>query len=297
MQSTTTVSYRRRCARVGFASVLMAVTSGVAMAKNEKTQPTEAPVFDRTKFERSTIVDNKYHPLVPGTRHIYKGSVQEGGERIPHRVVWTVTDLTKVVDGVRAVVVHEQDHRAGKLIESELVFFAQDSAGNVWHLGQLRETYDETEFVGGRAWLGGTDGAKAGIMMQADPRPGTSRYSQGFAPPPFNWTDVGRVDKIGQKTCVKTGCYKDVLVISEGSTEEGPDAEQLKYHAPGVGFVRVGWRGKGEKLRESLELTEIVKLDANAMAQARAEALEIEKRAYIYGRTPPAELNPVAQAH
>ena len=88
-----------------------------------------------------------------------------------------------------------------------------------------------------------------------------------------------------------------MLVISEGSTEEGPDAEQLKYHAPGVGFVRVGWRGKGEKLRESLELTEIVKLDANAMAQARAEALEIEKRAYIYGRTPPAELNPVAQAH
>ena len=32
------------------------------------------------------------------------------------------------------------------------------------------------------------------------------------------------------------------------------------------------------------------------MAQARAEALEIEKRAYIYGRTAPAELNPVAQA-
>ena len=65
MQSTTTVSYRRRCARVGFASVLMVVTSGVAMAKNEKTPAAEVPVFDRTKFERSTVVDNKYHPLVP----------------------------------------------------------------------------------------------------------------------------------------------------------------------------------------------------------------------------------------
>jgi hypothetical protein len=266
------------------------------MAKDEKGPRIEPPQFDRTNFERSTIVDNKYHPLVPGTRHTYKGSVQEGGERVPHKVVWTVTDLTKVVDGVRAVVVHEQDHQAGKLIESELVFFAQDNAGNVWHLGQLRETYDETEFVGGRAWLGGTDGAKAGIMMQADPRPGTPGYSQGYAPPPFNWTDVGRVDKGGQKTCVRTDCYKDVLVISEGSTEEGPDAEQLKYHAPGVGFVRVGWRGKGEKLRETLELTEIVKLDAKAMAAARAEALAIERRAYIYGRTAPAELNPLAQA-
>jgi hypothetical protein len=187
-------------------------------------------------------------------------------------------------------------HRACKLIESELVFFAQDDAGNVWHLGQLRETYDETEFVGGRAWLGGTDGAKAGIMMKADPRAGTPGYAQGYAPAPFDWNDVGRVDKVGQKTCVRTGCYKDVVVISEGSTEEGPDAEQLKYHAPGVGFVRVGWRGTGEKLRETLELTEIVKLDAKALAEARAEALAIEKRAYIYGRTAPAELNPVAQA-
>jgi hypothetical protein len=60
--------------------------------------------------------------------------------------------------------------------------------------------------VGGRAWLDGTDGAKAGIMMQADPRAGTPGYSQGYAPPPFNWTDVGRVDKVGQKTCVRTGC-------------------------------------------------------------------------------------------
>jgi hypothetical protein len=273
---------------------LLAISSGFAMAKDEKGP--EVPQLDRTKFERSTVVDNKYHPLVPGTRHIYNGSTQEGRERVPHKVVWTVTDLTKVVDGVRAVVVHEQDHRDGKLIESELVFFAQDDAGNVWHLGQLRETYDETEFVGGRAWLGGTDGAKAGIMMQADPRAGTPGYSQGYAPPPFNWTDHGRVDKVGQKTCVRTGCYKDVLVISEGSAEEGPDAEQLKYHAPGVGFVRVGWRGKGEKLRETLELTEIVKLDEKAMAEERAESLAIEKRAYIYGRTAPAELNPLAQA-
>jgi len=33
-----------------------------------------------------------------------------------------------------------------------------------------------------------------------------------------------------------------------------------------------------------------VKLTPDALAKARAEALEIEKRAYLYGRTPPAEL-------
>jgi hypothetical protein len=43
-------------------------------------------------------------------------------------------------------------------------------------------------------------------------------------------------------------------------------------------------------LKETLELTEVVKLAPEALAKARAEALEIEKRAYLYGRTPPAEL-------
>ena len=57
-----------------------------------------------------------------------------------------------------------------------------------------------------------------------------------------------------------------------------------------MGYIRVGWRGKGEKLRETLELSEIVKLTPDALAKARAEALDIEKRAYLYGRTPPAEL-------
>jgi hypothetical protein len=134
------------------------------------------------------------------------------------------------------------------------------------------------------------DGSSPGIMMKADPQPGTPSYSQGYAPPPFNWTDRATVEKAGQKVCVPAGCYKDVLVIVEGSKGEGPDAQQLKYYAPGVGYIKVGWRGKGEKLRETLELAEIVKLTPDALAKARAEALEIETRAYLYGRTPPAEL-------
>lgn len=289
MQSKSKAFHYRRYTRAGLASALMAVSSSVALAIDEKAVESEAALFNSAKFDRSTVIDNKYFPLKPGTRHVYNGSTQEGNERIPHRIVWTVTDLTKDINGVRAVVVWDRDFSAGKLIESELVFFAQDNDGNVWHLGQIRETYDDVEFVGGRAWLGGSEGAKPGIMMMADPASVKRTYSQGYAPPPFNWTDVARVDKLGQKTCVKTGCYKDVLVTTEGSTEEGPDAEQLKYHAPGVGFVRVGWRGNREKNRETLELTKIVKLDEKEMAEARAEALAIEKRAYIYGRTPPAE--------
>ena len=109
----------------------------------------------------------------------------------------------------------------------------------------------------------------------------------------MRWTDRATVDQMGQKTCVRKGCYEDVLVIAETSKEE-PNAEQLKYYARGVGNVRVGWRGKGEKLKETLELIEVVQLDPKALAEARAKALELDKRAYkiskkVYANTPPAE--------
>lgn len=246
--------------------------------------------LDQSNFdENSANITNKWLPLKPGTQMIFEGSTQEDDERVPHRVVQTVTTLTKVIDGVRAVVVWDVDYQDDTLAESELIFFAQDKSGNVWHLGQYSEVYDEVEFVGGRAWLSGIDGARAGIMMMADPKPGTASYSQGFAPPPFNWTDRGQVDQVDQETCVPAGCYKDVLVIAESSDEEGPDAEQLKYYAPDVGYVRVGWRGAGETNRETLELVEIVELDAEASAMTMAEALDLEKRAYLYAMTSPAE--------
>ena len=292
-----TCSYRRVSL---FLAVFLAASgfgllSGVVMAQKGERLEIQFEEFDPNNFDRSTNIDNKWFPLKPGTRYVYKGTTQEEKKRVPHRLEFVVTDLAKTINGVRALVIWELDYKAGRMVEQELMFFAQDKAGNVWHLGQLSEVYDEKEFVGARAFLVGTDGARAGIMVPAEPRPGTPSYSQGYAPPPFNWTDRGRVDQVGQKTCVPTGCYNDIVVIAETSDAEGPKAEQLKYYAPGTGLVRVGWRGKAEKLKESLELVEVVKLDPEALAKACAEALELEKRAYVYGRTPPAEFMRAAE--
>jgi hypothetical protein len=267
----------------------LALSSGGALAQKAKATEDALEAFDRNNFVNSANVDNKWLPLQPGTQLVYKGFTQEDEKRVPARVVQTVTDLTKLVNGVRAVVVWDVDYKDGALKESEIVFFAQDKDSNVWLLGELVELYEDGDFQGSSAWIAGMDRSSPGIMMKADPRPGTPSYSQGYAPPPFNWTDRATVEKAGQKVCVPAGCYKDVLVIVEGSKGEGPDAQQLKYYAPGVGNIKVGWRGKGEKLRETLELAEIVKLTPEALAKARTEALEIEKRAYLYGRTPPAE--------
>jgi hypothetical protein len=247
-----------------------------------------ADEFNPDNFDRSTIIDNEWWPLTPGTQYIYEGFTVEDDEEIQHRIVSTVTDLTKVIGGVNGVVVFDRDYSDDLLVESELAFFAQDNDGNIWHLGEYSEVYDEVEFVGGRAWLvGHLEGAKAGIQMKADPQLGTPDYSQGYAPPPFNWTDRARVYEMGQTTTVQFGSFEDVLVTEEFNEEE-PGAFQLKYYARGVGKVRVGWRGDDAQ-QETLELVDIVQLGPEELAEVRAEALALETRAYVYAQTPPAE--------
>jgi hypothetical protein len=273
--------------------IFLGLTIGVVMAQDEDDKGMENEFanlleIDPGNFSNSTQINNEWMPLRPGTQFIYEGFTAEEDEKIPHRIVFTVTDLTKVINGIRTVVVYDRDFSRGVMEESELTFFAQDNDGNVWHLGQYRETYDHLEFVGGRVWLVDLpEGAKAGIMMTAKPQLGKDSYSQGYAPFPFNWTDRAQVYKMGEKTKVPAGKYEDVLIIEEYNQEE-PNAFQLKYYARGVGNVRVGWRGT-DATQETLELTKVVELSPEDLAKIREEALMLEKRAYMYGKTLPAE--------
>jgi hypothetical protein len=288
---------------IGVTLLLMATAcgggaEGGSAGNGDRSQPAKlvlsAKDFDRSRFDDdSTKVTNRWFPLEPGTQYVYEGSALDDGERLKRRVVFTVTDLTKVVAGVRTVVAWDRDYDDGELIESELAFFAQDTAGNVWHLGQYPEEYEEGKLVKAPAWLEGIAGARAGLAMKAEPQPEAKSYAQGFAPAPLYWDDRARVYKMDQRTCVPVECYDNVLVMEEFERRK-PGAFQLKYYAPGVGGIRVGWRGPKEEEKETLVLTDLVHLTKNGLADVRREALALEKRAYkiskdVYGRTTPIE--------
>ena len=246
-------------------------------------------------FDKSENIDNAWWPLKPGMQWTFEGYVEEEGKRESHKLVFTVTDLVKVIDGVRARVIYDTDLTKGKLVEQELAYFAQDKSGNVWHLGQYREVMEDKIFVGGQIWvINNPPGAKAGIMMPADPKLGSPSYSEGFAPPPFYWTDRGRVYQVGQKVKVPAGSYNDVLVIEEFD-EENPGAFQLKYYAKGVGNIKVGSRGKKGGTDEKLELTKVRQLNETEMAAIRVKAFELEKRAGMYPVNPPMEQTPLTK--
>ncbi|HEX6033315.1 MAG TPA: hypothetical protein VFY83_02730, partial [Anaerolineales bacterium] len=74
-------------------------------------EPTEDPEFalldiEMATFDNPTQIDNKYFPLTPGTEYVYDGFTQEGNNKIPHSIIYTVTDLTKEVAGIQTVVAY-----------------------------------------------------------------------------------------------------------------------------------------------------------------------------------------------
>lgn len=252
--------------------------------------------FDASQFDESTKIDNPWFPLKPGTQFVWEGFTEDAGEKIPHRVILSVTDLTKVVEGIRNVVVWDQDYSSGTLAETELAFFAQDKSGIIWHFGQYPEVYEDGKLIESPAWVAGIEDARPGITIKAKPVLNGPSYSQGLGPA-VNWTDRARVVATGLEVCVPAGCYKDVIVTEETSESEILEgAFQLKYYARGVGNIKVDWRG-ADATRETLELVKINTLDAKGLAEVREKALALEKSAYevsknVYGKTKPAEAPP-----
>jgi hypothetical protein len=246
--------------------------------------------IDLTKFSNPTTVDNAYFPLVPWQRRTFTGTATIDGERLSRKVVLTITDLTKEIAGVRSVVAYEVDYTDGVLGEAEIVLWAQDDDGVVWRMGEYPEVIEDGELVETPVWIHGFEDALAGIAMLADPQPDAPSYAQGWGPK-VEWNDRARIVEIGSKTCVRAGCYEDVLVIDEFNPDE-PDARQTKYFAKGVGGVRVGWAGALEEEKEVLELIKLETLSVAAQGRVRAQVLAQDARGYtsnpnVYGKTPP----------
>jgi hypothetical protein len=259
-----------------------------AIAKNCSPLP-----LDRKDFPDRPRINNRFLPYVPGTQFFLDGSViLQDGKPHAHRIETTVTDLTKVIDGVRTMVVFDVDIQDHKVIESELFFVAQDGDGTVWTLGEYPEEYDRGKLAGApRTWISGLAGARAGIAMLAKPRVGTPTFLQGLAPK-VQFKDCATVFKTGQRTCVPVHCFNDVLVTDEFAPLDPAGGHQRKSFAPGVGTIKVAAAGGVDP--EALQLTKAAKLCPAEFAKVREQALKQDHRGYtvskdVYAKTPTAQ--------
>ena len=193
-----------------------------------------------------SVNPNRYFPLLQGAQWKYLTTYRDdSGELVTERDTVTVTNRTKLIDGITCVVVTDVVRASNGTIEQTEDWFAQDTTGNVWYCGEIsqqQETFDGDvpslpELVGIEgSWKTGRDGAKAGIQMLAHPAVGKT-YRQELL-----WVDaedVATVLAVNANESVSGGAFRcnSACIETRDYAAIEPDADEHKYYAPGVGLM------------------------------------------------------------
>ncbi len=236
---------RRSKLKPGAALLLIAAAVGLAACGGDEAPATAESVDPPAALPQgsepveldpgdfTTEIDNPWWPMSPGSRWVYEETNVAGESQ---RVVVEVTDKTKMIaNGVEARVVRDVVTAGGEPIEVTDDWYAQDSAGNIWYLGE-----DTAEYKNGKvtsrqgAFEAGVDGAQAGIAMPADPQPGMEyrqEYYAGEAEDRAGVITVGR-----EQVEVPFGFFDDVVMTRDLVPTE-PKVQELKFYARDVGPV------------------------------------------------------------
>ncbi|MBM3243165.1 hypothetical protein FJZ31_43450 [Candidatus Poribacteria bacterium] len=229
---------------IGLAAIFLVGCNSNSLT-NGTVDETYNPIINSATFVAK--VDNPYFPLKPGTTFIYQGETEDGTER--NEIV--VTDQTKNILGVTAIVVWDRVWLEDELIEETYDWYAQDKDGNVWYFGEDSKEYENGKVVSAKgSWEAGVAGAKPGIIMKANPQIGDSyrqEYYKGEA------EDMADVLSLNESVSVPYGSFENCLKTKDWTPLE-PDVVEHKYYAPGVGVV-LEVMVKGETQR--MELVDI----------------------------------------
>jgi hypothetical protein len=249
-----------------------------------KPKPKPAPKPAAAPAAVPTTTGNRWYPLDPGIQSVREGGVNVGHRRLPHRLVTTVTNVHKVIDGVKTVAVLDQDINGGEITEQSLDFFHTSKNGDVRYYGTYTEHFEGGQFVfASDAWLSGTNGAQVGTWIPGHPRAGTPAYYEENVPGIPQST--GQVIKTGLHHCVPFKCYDGVVIVQEDF--------EYKYYAPGVGHIETSPQSGAKQ--ETEQLANFTRLTGQGLGQANREALKMDRRARsqrsdVFGGSHPAKL-------
>jgi glycosyltransferase involved in cell wall biosynthesis len=171
------------CGGSGSSSATQPAGGVATTAPETPSLPVDGKPFPTDTSEFTTEIDSPYWPMKPGSQWVFRETDAEGAVS---RVVVTVLDKTKVIaNGVEARIVHDQVTEGDQITEDTYDWYAQDSDGNLWYLGE-----DTTEYENGKpkttmgSWEAGVDGALPGIIMPGSPQVGMAyreEYYKGHA--------------------------------------------------------------------------------------------------------------------
>ncbi|WP_395244273.1 hypothetical protein ACGGZK_00260 [Agromyces sp. MMS24-K17] len=232
-----------------------AVTFAGCTAASSPVGGSPLPVEDdpvRLDPDRFTAdIDHPYWPMKPGTRWTYRETDPDGDLT----VVVTVTSETRMIaNGIEARVVRDAVWRGDELVEDTFDWYAQDSAGTVWYLGEDTAEFEDGAVVSREgSFESGVDGALPGIILPAHPRPGMEyrqEYLEGEA------EDQGAVLGTEELVEVPYGAF-DGALLTRDTTPLEPTVEELKFYAPEVGPVLTVSVSGGSGREELLSVTTV----------------------------------------
>ncbi|MCH8960788.1 MAG: hypothetical protein IH820_05540 [Bacteroidetes bacterium] len=181
-------------------------------------------------FVAGVAIPNPLFPLVPGTSRRVVGQTADGEEVI----LVEVTDQTKEILGVMTTVVRDRIWLEGILIEDTFDWYAQDNDGNVWYFGEDAKEIEHGHVVStAGSWQAGVDGARAGIIMWAQPKVGSIYYQEYYE---GEAEDIGEVLSLNETITVPFGRFEGCLKTEE-TTQLEPDVLEHKYYCPGLGHA------------------------------------------------------------
>jgi hypothetical protein len=237
--------------RFGIVAIVGGLVAALAATAGAATPPLpqgSEPV-NLNPAEFTTNITNPYWPMQPGSRWVYRE--QDGSDK--QKVVVRVTNRTKLIaNGIEARVVRDVVTHKGEFVEVTDDWYAQDSAGNVWYLGEDTAEYKNGKVVShAGSFEAGVDGAQPGVIMPANPQEGMTYRQEYYA---GHAEDKAEVMSLDEQVEVKFGHFPQgqVLMTKDINPLE-PKVLEHKFYAKGVGPVLTldisGAAGREELLR------------------------------------------------
>jgi len=232
------------------------------------------PEFEPKSFESDFAhpgTKNPYFPLGIGSQWEFRSATQS--------IKVAVLNATKLIDGVRCIVVRDEVSEKGVVIEGTNDWFAQARDGNVWYCGEETATFET--FRGDRpvrpeltsidgSFKAGRDGDKPGIIFLAAPEPGRVYIEESSLGNAEDATEIlsvnysfgknPQLDELVPPQLARLFCANNCVVTRNFSQLE-PGSFERKYYARGIGvFLEVA--------PESGEVVQLVKCNVDPRCAA-----------------------------
>ena len=157
----------------------------------------------------------------------------------------------RIANGIDARAVRDVVTQDGEVTEAGYDWYAQDSAGNVWYLGEEVKEYENGKVKATSGWEAGVDGAQPGVVMPAKPQVGVTYRQMYVAGEDEDRAEVLSTD---EQVGSPAGHFTDAVTIKDSSPLE-PRVSEYKLFARGVGLVRAFEVSGGSSHEELLSYT------------------------------------------